>query len=144
MAAKRKFTFASLIVRLGASLLLVFSTYNASGYSLYHWLVASDNAPMSLKALALIALTILYYALLRVVFAAFRRSGMIAASLVSILISLLLLPITMPDSASPEGSAVLAAQYAGPLALALVMTFGMSWSHMIQRLTGQLQKRYVR
>ncbi|MSP49527.1 MAG: hypothetical protein EXQ95_09395 [Alphaproteobacteria bacterium] len=144
MAAKRRFTISSLIARLVASLALVFSTYNPSGYSLYHWLTAG-NGPTPLKVLALLASVILYYAILRVAFGAFRWSGLLAASLVSILLSLLLIPIGLSDHMDASGpSVVLLAQYVAPTSLALVMTFGLSWSHVVQRLAGQLQKRYVR
>lgn len=145
MASKRRFSFSSLIARLLVSLLLVFSTYNPSGYSIYHWVTAGGDGAMPLKIAALLALAIVYYAILRVAFGAFRWSGLLAASLVSVLLSLVVVPVFLPDNlGSRSATIVLAAQYVVPTSVALVMTFGMSWSHVIQRLTGQLQKRYVR
>jgi hypothetical protein len=35
-------------------------------------------------------------------------------------------------------------QYALLIAVAAVMAAGLTWSYLIERLTGQLQKRYVR
>jgi hypothetical protein len=145
MASKRRFSLSSLIARLLVSLLLVFATYNPSGYSIFHWLTADGNGPMSLKIIALLALAILYYAIFRVAFGAFRWSGLFAATLVSVFLSLTVVPIFLPDDLDSRlATILLAAQYVVPTSVALVMAFGMSWSHVIQRLTGQLQKRYVR
>jgi hypothetical protein len=144
MASKRRFSLSSLIARLVVSLLLVLSTYNPSGYSIYHWLIAGEVGPISLRAFALLALAILYYAIFRAVFGAFRWPGLIAAGLVSVLCTLLLVPVVAPHAGSPLASFLLAGQILAPVALALIIAFGLSWSHLIQRLTGQLQKRYVR
>jgi hypothetical protein len=145
MASKRKFSFSALIARLLVSLLLVFATYNPSGYSIFHWLVAEDVAPASLKLLALIVLAMLYYAIFRVIFAAFRWSGLIAASLVSIGLSFLAVPFFLPETSDSWSASIilLATQYVVPTSLALVMAFGVSWSHIVQRLTGQQSKRAV-
>jgi hypothetical protein len=38
---------------------------------------------------------------------------------------------------------MLIGQYIILCVLAIVVSFGISWSHLIEQLTGQLQKRYV-
>jgi hypothetical protein len=145
MAAKRIFTFSSLMARLAISLLLVFATFNPSGYSIYHWLIAAGSAPISLKLVVLIAVAMIAYTIFRVVFAAFRWSGLIAASLAAAGAGLLVIPIAVPEPfESSESPILLTIEYVAPTALALVIAFGLSWSYLIERLTGQLQKRYVR
>jgi len=53
--------------------------------------------------------------------------------------------VLLPTDASLSWRAwILLAQYAVLVALTLVITFGISWSYIIERLTGQQQKRYVR
>jgi hypothetical protein len=38
----------------------------------------------------------------------------------------------------------MAGQYVVLFSIAVIVSFGTSWSSLIERLTGQLQKRYVR
>src|SRR4029079_16296053 len=98
---------------------------------IYHWLIAGEASPISLKVIALLALAVLYYAIFRAVFGTFRWSGLAAAALVSVLFSLLVVPIFLPDnSGSTMAAVILAAQYVVPTSVALVMTFGLSWSHI--------------
>ena len=139
--AHSAFSASSLLARLLISLLLVFATYNPTGYSVCHWVVAAGSGPISLKLLAALSLAMIYYAIIRIVLAAFRLSGLIVAALVIILgfaeMSLLGKP---PDSWRVY---VVLAQYGVLLAIAMIMSVGVSWSALIERLTGQLQKRYV-
>jgi hypothetical protein len=145
MASKRKFSFAALLARFLVSLLLVFATYNPSGYSIFHWLTGVWDGPTSAKVLVVLALAMLYYAILRVVFAAFRWSGLLAAAVVSIIASLVVVPVFLPEGSDsgPLSITLLAVQYVAPTSLAMVLAFGISWSHIIQRLTGQQSKRTV-
>jgi hypothetical protein len=138
------FSGSSLIVRLLVSLALVFATYNPTGYSFYHWLIDAGSGPLSLKLLAAISLAMMYYAAFRIVLAAFRRSGMIVAALVVVL-CVVELALLMPEPRESSWQVyVEAGQYVVLLAIAIIASFGISWSWLIERLTGQLQKRYVR
>ena len=86
----------------------------------------------------------IYYAASRIVFAAFRGSGVIVAALL-ILLCVIELALLVPGPR--EGSwqvYVETGQYVVLLAIAVIVSFGISWSLLIERLTGQLQKRYVR
>jgi hypothetical protein len=145
MAVKQESVLSSFVMRLLASLLLVFSTYNPTGYSYYHWLMNGSLSPIALKVFVGIGLALAYGVVLTVTFAAFRRAGLIvgglAALLFSIELAILLVPI--PRGASWQSWLVLG-QYSVLFALAVVIAFGVSWSHLIERLTGQQQKRYVR
>jgi len=138
------FSGSSLVVRLLFSLALVFATYNPTGYSFFHWLIDAGAGPLSLKLLATVSLVMIYYASARIAFAALRRSGVIAAALLILLCVIeMALLVPTPRKASWR-MAVEAGQYVVLLAIAVMVSFGISWSSLIERLTGQLQKRYVR
>ncbi|MSO65861.1 MAG: hypothetical protein EXQ85_08720 [Alphaproteobacteria bacterium] len=145
MATKQPFNLSGLPSRFVFSLLVVFATYNPSGYSFYHWLIDVNSALISLKIFTSLLVIILYYAMFRVLYAAFRLSGLVAASLAALLFSFLLITHSLSQGSGSEWSFYfLLAQYVVLFSLAIVLAFGLSWSHLIQRLTGQQQKRYVR
>jgi hypothetical protein len=138
------FSGYSLVVRLLFSLALVFATYNPTGYSFYHWLIDAGAGPLSLKLLATLSLAMVYYAAFRIVLAAFRGSGVIVAGLV-VLLCVIELALLIPGPKARSWQVyVEAGQYVVLLAIAIIVSFGISWSSLIERLTGQLQKRYVR
>lgn len=145
MALKQESVLTSFLVRLVCSLLLVFSTYNPTGYSYFHWLTSGSEAPIALKVVAGIALVLLYGVAFTVMLAAFRGVGLVVGGLAALLFSieLALVMVSLQHGASWHGW-ILVGQYSILLALALVIAFGISWSHLIERLTGQQQKRYVR
>jgi len=142
--SERTFSLAGFTVRLLLSLLLVFATYNPTGYSFVHWLPASGEGPLPLKLLVTLLLLILYYVLWRALFAAFRRSGLVAASLAALLLSIELVTATFSARGASWSVYLVLAQYILLVAIAIVIAVGVSWSHILERLTGQLQKRYVR
>jgi hypothetical protein len=132
------------IFRFLMSVVLVFSTYNPSGYSFYHWVTDTGWDLLSAKAIVALALAMIYYAISRVVFAAFRRSGLIIAVLAAVLFVGGLAWMVVPRRSQPSWQFnMLIAQYVVLCVLAIVVSFGISWSHLIEQLTGQLQKRYV-
>ena len=142
--ASGNFSGSALVVRLLVSLALVFATYNPTGYSFYHWLIDTGSGPLSLKLLAAVSLAMIYYAATRIVLAAFRGSGVIVAVLV-IVLCLIELALLIPGPGTSSWQVyVMAAQYVVLFAIAVIVSFGTSWSSLIERLTGQLQKRYVR
>jgi Family of unknown function (DUF6524) len=138
------FSGSSLTVRLLFSLALVFVTYNPTGYSFYHWLSDAGSGPLSLKLLTALSLAMVYYAAFRIVLAAFRGSGIIVAALLVVLCVIELALLVPQPRESSWQVYVEGAQYVVLLAIAIIVSFGISWSSLIERLTGQLQKRYVR
>ena len=129
------------LVRFLLSLGFVFATYNPTGYSIFHWITDVGAGVLSLKAVVGLAIAMIYYAIFRVVFAAFRRSGLIVAGLVA---GLLVVSIVAPRRSEPFWDFnILLGQYVILCAVAIVVSLGISWSHLIEQLTGQLQKRYV-
>jgi hypothetical protein len=136
---------AFLIARFLFSLGLVFATYNPTGYSFYHWIADFGAGPPSAKAVVALALVMIYYAIFRVVFSAFRRSGMIMGGLAALLFATELARIAARWRSHPSWDFyVLLSEYVTLCGVAIVIALGVSWSHLMERLTGQLQKRYVR
>jgi uncharacterized protein DUF6524 len=132
------------VVRFLLSLALVFSTYNPTGYSFYHWVTDFGGGLFSVKVAVAFALAMIYYAIFRVVFAAFRRSGLIVAGLAAVLFVVGLASVVVPRRSQPFWQFnILFAQYVILCVVAIVLSFGVSWSRLIEQLTGQLQKRYV-
>jgi hypothetical protein len=132
------------LVRFLLSLALVFSTYNPTGYSFYHWVTDFGEGLLSVKAIVALALAMIYYAIFRVVFAAFRRSGLVVAGLAAVLFVGGLASVVVPRRSQPHWHFnILVGQYVILCVVAIVIAVGVSWSHLIEQLTGQLQKRYV-
>jgi hypothetical protein len=144
MATDHQFTLIPFTARLASSAFLVFATYNPSGYSYYHWASDGHGGAPALKVVVGLAIILLYAAILRVIVAAFRRSGLILGAVAGILLSGEIVIVLLDDAAFSWRGWMLVGQYAILVALAVVMGFGISWSYIIERLTGQQQKRYVR
>lgn len=143
--ANEPLPLAFLVARLLFSLTLVFATYNPTGYSFFHWITYPGAALPSLKAIVAVALVMIYYAMFRVVFGALRRSGIIMGGLAALLFATELARIVAGWRSHPSWNFyVVLAQYVTLCGIAIVIALGVSWSHLIERLTGQLQKRYVR
>jgi hypothetical protein len=135
---------AFLLARFLFSLALVFATYNPTGYSFYHWITDIAAGPPSLKVIVALTLVMIYYAMFRVVFAAFRRSGLIMGGLAALLFASELASVVAGWRSNPSWHFYfLLSQYVTLCGIAIVLSLGVSWSHLIERLTGQLQKRYV-
>jgi len=134
----QNFTFGGLVGRILVALLLVFVTYNPSGYSYYHWLKETavdrnfdDLGPWI--ALAGIILLIVWAIFLR---ATLRSLGIVGLVLAIAFCGILLwltisIGIVPTDTVKPLTYAVLVL-FAG------ILGVGMSWSHIRRRLTGQL------
>jgi hypothetical protein len=58
MAAYKGLTWSGFFLRLLVAFMLVFSTYNPSGYSYYHWVVENISSPTPWMALVGILLLI--------------------------------------------------------------------------------------
>ncbi|HEX3500161.1 MAG TPA: DUF6524 family protein [Stellaceae bacterium] len=145
MAVKQESVLGSFVLRLLGSLLLVFSTYNPAGYSYYHWMMNGSFSPIALKVFVGIGLVLVYGVVLTVMFAAFRGAGLFAGGLAALLFSIELAIIVVPTQHEASWQRwVVIGQYSVLIAVAVVIAFGVSWSHLIERLTGQQQKRYVR
>jgi hypothetical protein len=143
--ANEPLPLAFVFARFLCALALVLATYNPTGYSFYHWIIALGEGLLSLKVVVAMTLAMIYYMLFRVVFAAFRRSGMIVGGLAGVLFATELARVAATGHSQHTWHFYfLLGQYVTLCAVAIVLSIGVSWSHLMERLTGQLQKRYVR
>ncbi|MGQ0648645.1 MAG: DUF6524 family protein [Gemmatimonadaceae bacterium] len=130
------FSWGNLLVRLVAALILVFATYNAEGFSYYHWAIAPlrENAGSfnAVKFLAGIVLLVGWVVFLQ----ATRRSiGVLGAALVTAVcggVIWLLIDYNVVRASSARGMTRVVL-----FAVSVVLAVGMSWSHMSRRMTGQ-------
>ncbi len=81
MASRSSFNWWIVPARVNLAFLLVFITYNPTGYSYVHWLASGNGGPLPLKIAAGIFLLILLYVFVRVAWSVFRISGMVSASI---------------------------------------------------------------
>lgn len=122
--------------RLLASLVLVYATFNPTGTSYYHWALAplvKDIA--SFNALKFLAGVILVAAWVVFLQATKRSIGLKGALLVAAICGGLIWLLAEWHVVNAASSTVLT--HLGLLVTAVILTIGMSWSHVSRRLTGQ-------
>jgi hypothetical protein len=123
---------AGILARVGFGLAL--GTYNPSGYCFYHWLVAPPPGITAVKALLGIVLLIGWVICLRTAFVALGWLGVtlgvaLFAALVWVLVDMKVL-----HPSSPSGFAWIAL-----VILGAILGFGLSWSLIRARATGQVE-----
>ena len=129
-------SWGGILLRLLASLVLVFLTWNAEGWSYYHWtidpLLRGAGNFSALKFLAGVSLIAAWVVFLQ----ATRRSiGITGAILVAAIcggVIWLLISSGIVTANSGRGLARVVL-----IAISVILAVGMSWSHMSRRLTGQ-------
>jgi Na+-transporting NADH:ubiquinone oxidoreductase subunit NqrB len=132
------------IARLFAALLLVFATFNPTGYSYLHWVVYAPGRDPWLKLTVGLGLGMLYYAVIGVALSSLRRSGFAVGVVVSLMFSVEIVAAAVPRWLYQSWSgSLLVAEYVLLVSFAIVLAFGTSWSSLIEKLTGQQQQRYI-
>jgi hypothetical protein len=131
-----QFSWSGFLLRLLAALLLVFATYNAEGFSYYHWALApllSDAGSFNaLKFLAGILLIVAWVVFLQ---AARRSIGVMGAILITAVcggVIWLLIDYNVVRAGSTKGITRVVL-----FAVSIVLAVGMSWSHLSRRISGQ-------
>lgn len=136
MASKR-FTLQSFLLRLLFALVLVYASYNPSGYSFFHWTkeaffgdALAISPPFAMSAVVLLIGWTVY---LRATLLALGGLGLgLAIAFFAILIWWLVdLGLIGLDSIAVITYLVL-------FILAAVLAIGMSWSHLRRRMSGQI------
>jgi hypothetical protein len=127
-----QFNIFSLVWRIVFALALVLLTFNPTGHSYYHWLADGFPSVQPLEAVAGILLVIGWVVFVRSTLAAIGTLGLVlmlalCASIVWWMVSRGWLDVS---NRSAMAWVVL-------LILGLVLGFGMSWSHIRRRLSGQ-------
>lgn len=134
--AQESFSLQGVLIRLVAALVLVFATWNAEGWSYYHWTIE----PMIERAGGFSAIKFLAGVLLVAGWVVFlqatRRSiGILGAVLVAAIcggVIWLLISSGIVSANSGKGIARVVL-----IGLSIILAVGMSWSHMSRRITGQ-------
>ncbi|MCB1772065.1 MAG: hypothetical protein KDI88_00495 [Gammaproteobacteria bacterium] len=129
----RAFTLQSYLWRFLFALVLVFATYNPSGYSYYHWAKQNLGAIDPLVVLAGVALLIGWVMFIRATLRSLGPIGILLA--VAFFGTIVWLVI---DRGWLEADDVQMITYLGLFLLSAILATGMSWSHIRRRMSGQL------
>lgn len=128
------FSLLGFLWRLLLASVVVFSTFNPSGYSAYHWIIdairGGEFGP--LHAIAIMVLLIGWAIVCVATWRSLETLGLILAALALAAFVWLFVDIGLlkPNSVSGYTWVVLTC-------LAIVLAVGMFWSHLWRRLTGQ-------
>lgn len=126
-------SFSGAFVRILLALVLVFTTFNPTGYSLFHWITAAPVAVTPGKVLALIALAIGWLICLRTAFIAMGRLGLaLGVALFGVLVWFLV----DHELVSLSGSGIV---WVGLTVVGLLLGLGLSWSLLRAKATGQIE-----
>ncbi|NOQ81049.1 MAG: hypothetical protein GQ548_00815 [Methylophaga sp.] len=135
--AKNNFNWQSFFIRLTFALLLVYLTYNPSGYSFYHWakdaLFGESLVFTPAFAMSAIVLLIGWTVYIRATLQSLGGFGLaLAFSFFAIIVWWLIdIGLFNIDSVSIVTYIIL-------FLLAAILATGMSWSHIRRRMSGQL------
>ncbi|MCW8934748.1 MAG: DUF6524 family protein [Gammaproteobacteria bacterium] len=133
MAGTNEMTWFGIGIRFLIALIIVFATYNPSGYSFYDWLLQENSANIAFKIFIGVVLLIGWAIYIR----ATRRSlGMIGITL-AIAFFAALLWVLIDLNIIPADTAT-AITYIALFILGCLLATGMCWSHIRRRMTGQL------
>jgi hypothetical protein len=122
----------AVLVRFLLALVVVFATYNPEGVSYVHWL-RQGGGPLPLKALVGVVLLIAWLFLLRTAASSLGALGLVLAG--SFFAALIWVVMSF---AHLEAHSLRAVTYVVGLALAGVLSVGLGWSKVRQKLTGQV------
>jgi hypothetical protein len=126
-------SFSGALVRIALALVLVYVTFNPTGYSLFHWITAAPVAITPGKVLAVIALAIGWLICLRTAFIAMGKLGLaLGVALFAVLVWFLV----DHDLVSLSGSGIV---WVGLTVIGLLLGLGLSWSLLRAKATGQIE-----
>lgn len=126
-------TGAGIVLRFLFALVVVMGTYNPSGHSYYHWGILHMLPFDPVKVVVGILLLIGWVIFVR---ATMRSLGGVGLILVSALCAALLW-LAIDWGMIPKDS-IKAVTYAVLIIISLILTIGMSWSHVRRRISGQV------
>ena len=127
-----EFTTASYLGRWAFAILLVFGTYNPSGYSYISWLFDEQTAFGPVLAIVGLVLVIAWIIYLR---ATFLSMGWLGVTLGAALFAAIIWLLVDVGWLSMDSTGIIT--YLALILLSLILATGMSWSHIRRRLTGQ-------
>ena len=135
--ASNRFTLQSFLIRLIFALVLVYASYNPSGYSFFHWakdtLFADTLAVSPAFAMATVVLLISWVVYIRATLRSLGALGLgLAFAFFGIIVWWLVdIGLIGLDSVSVMTYIVL-------FLFGAILATGMSWSHLRRRMSGQL------
>ena len=129
----KSFGFAGFALRFLFALMLVFLTYNPSPFSFSHWLLNSFPSITPQLALSGILLAIGWVIYIRATLLSLGKLGLAMATILFACIIWLFVDIGWLSVTSTSIFTWLVI-----LIISLILAFGMSWSHIRRRMTGQV------
>lgn len=129
----KEISWAGIGARFLFALVLVFATYNPSGYSYFHWAIKNLPDYSVLKLFAGVVLLIVWVMFIR---ATLRSLGPIGVTLAVAFFGTLLWLVV--DWGLIPADTVKAVTYLILIAASAVMATGMTWSHIRRRISGQV------
>jgi len=130
--ALKNITWRGILIRFVCALLLVFSSYNPSGISYYHWLATVTT---NYTVLAIFIGTVLLIGWVIYLRATFRSLGFFGLVLAAAFFGSFLWLIIDWGLISADDDTVIA--YILLILLSGILAVGMSWSHIRRRISGQ-------
>ncbi len=132
------FNASSFLVRWVLAMFIVFATYNASEYSYYHWVTRPGSENWPLKSFIGVSLLTSYGVFAIAIWRSLGPVGVAtsAACLTALIWTLVdynLLDLNNPDAVSTVVGTLFAS----------ILSFGVSWSHIRTRLSGQVDSKDV-
>jgi len=131
--ATHRLTWAGISLRFLFALLVVFLTYNPEGYSYFDWGIKNFLPLSPIKVIAGLVLLIGWVVFIR---ATLRSLGTVGLILVSSLCAAILWFVI--DAGLTSEDSIRFYSYAGLIIITIILTVGMSWSHIRRRMSGQV------
>ena len=128
----KQLTWTGIGLRFLFAMLVVFASYNPEGYSYYHWGIENFFPVEPIKIIAGIILTIGWVIFIRATLRSLGTIGLILAGSLCAAILWFLIDIGLT---SEDGFRFYT--YAGLIIITIILTAGMSWSHIRRRMSGQ-------
>jgi hypothetical protein len=126
----RPFDWRAVVARLLFSLLLVFSLYNPSGTSYWHWLTRGDGSPWA-KAFVGLLLLLVHVLVWRAAFSVLRPWGAILLTAICLLGFVMLSELGLLDRGDPDALLI-----GVMFTLVVLLTAGLTLASVLHRLTG--------
>lgn len=120
------------ILRWLFTLFLVFSTYNPSGRSFFHW-TRSGEAPATMVAVTAILLLACYVFLIRATYRSMKPAGALLVAIFLALFNVMLVDLGLVSVAAGSAVAVMCLA-----SLSTLLAIGVSFSAIRARLSGQV------
>lgn len=130
---RSQLTWSGFLLRFVFALLVVFASYNPEGYSYYHWAIKNFLPLDPVKVIVGLIIIIGWVVFIR---ATLRSLGMVGLGLVAGLCGAILWFLIDAGLTTEDSFRFYA--YAGLIIITIILTVGMSWSHIRRRMSGQV------